>query len=523
MSPEQNYIGMKYPIGVQNFESLRRDGYLYIDKTELIYKLVSEGRYYFLSRPRRFGKSLLISTLEAYFQGKKELFKGLAIDTLEKEWTARPVLHIDLNARQYENADSLRQEINKHLELWETAYNSPYGDRALEERFYHVIRLAHEQTGHRVAILVDEYDKPLLQAIGNKPLQEEYRNILKPFYGVLKTMDGHIRFAMLTGVTKFGKVSVFSDLNNLKDISMLPQYVSICGLTESEIHQYMEEGIQNLADTQHLTYGGTCRKLKELYDGYHFTPGSEGIYNPFSILRTMDSGIFASYWFETGTPTYLVTLLKQGKCDLSEMASAVTDVETLDSVYGDDEPIPVIYQSGYLTIKGYDPEFETYTLGFPNKEVEEGFMKFLVPYYTPIRKSAATFEIKQFVMDIRSGNVDAFMTRLQSFMADTPYELIRDQELHYQNVLFIVSKLLGFYVQAEYRTSQGRIDLLLQTDKFVYIMEFKLEGSAEEALKQIEERNYAAPFASDSRKVLKIGINFSAQSRNIDKWIVAGN
>ena len=222
----------------------------------------------------------------------------------------------------------------------------------------------------------------------------------------------------------------------------------------------------------------------------------------------MNSGVFASYWFETGTPTYLVTLLKQGKCDLSEMASTVTDVETLDSVYGDDEPIPV---------------FETYTLGFPNKEVEEGFMKFLVPYYTPIRKSAATFEIKQFVMDIRSGNIDAFMTRLQSFMADTPYELISDQELHYQNVMFIVSKLLGFYVQAEYHTSQGRIDLLLQTDKYVYIMEFKLEGSAEDALKQIEDRNYAAPFASDSRKVLKIGINFSAQSRNIDKWIVAGN
>ena len=514
---------MKYPIGVQNFEKIRRDGFLYIDKTELIYKLVNESCYYFLSRPRRFGKSLLISTLEAYFQGKKELFKGLAIDTLEKEWTARPVLHIDLNARQYENADSLRQELNKHLELWETAYNSPYGDRALEERFYHVIRLAHEQTGHRVAILVDEYDKPLLQAIGNKPLQEEYRNILKPFYGVLKTMDGHIRFAMLTGVTKFGKVSVFSDLNNLKDISMLPQYASLCGLTESEIHRYMEEGIQNLAATQHLTYDGTCRKLKVLYDGYHFSPGSEGIYNPFSILRAMDSGIFGSYWFETGTPTYLVTLLKQGKCDLSEMASAVTDVETLDSIYGDDEPIPVIYQSGYLTIKGYNPRFESYTLGFPNKEVEEGFMKFLVPYYTPIRKSATNFEIQKFVREIETGNVDAFMTRLQSFMADTPYELIRDQELHYQNVLFIVSKLLGFYVQAEYRTSQGRIDLLLQTDKYVYIMEFKLEGSAEDALKQIEDRNYAAPFASDSRKVLKVGINFSAQSRNIDKWIVAGN
>ena len=501
---------MKYPIGIQNFESLRKDGYLYIDKTEFVHKLVSEGRYYFLSRPRRFGKSLLISTLEAYFQGKRDLFEGLAIEKLEKEWTARPVLHIDLNIERYNKPENLHDILNYTLCIWEKLYGCDPSETSLSLRFAGIIRRAHEQTGHRVAILVDEYDKPLLQAIGNKPLQEEYRNILKPFYGVLKTMDGHIRFAMLTGVTKFGKVSVFSDLNNLKDISMLPQYVSICGLTESEIHQYMEE-----------TYDETCRKLEELYDGYHFTPGSEGIYNPFSILRTMDSGIFASYWFETGTPTYLVTLLKQGKCDLSEMASTVTDVETLDSVYGDDEPIPVIYQSGYLTIKGYDPRFESYTLGFPNKEVEEGFMKFLVPYYTPIRKSATNFEIQKFVREIETGNVDAFMTRLQSFMADTPYELIRDQELHYQNVLFIVSKLLGFYVQVEYRTSQGRIDLLLQTDKFVYIMEFKLEGSAEEALKQIEDRNYAAPFASDTRKVIKVGVNFSSQTRNIDRWLVS--
>ena len=461
---------MKYPIGIQNFESLRKDGYLYIDKTEFVHKLVSEGR--------------------------RELFEGLAIEKLEKEWTARPVLHIDLNIERYNKPENLHDILNYTLCIWEKLYGCDPSETSLSLRFAGIIRRAHEQTGHRVAILVDEYDKPLLQAIGNKSLQEEYRNILKPFYGVLKTMDGHIRFAMLTGVTKFGKVSVFSDLNNLNDISMLPQFASLCGLTESEIHRYMEEGIQNLADTQHLTYDETCRKLEELYDGYHFTPGSEGIYNPFSILRTMDSGIFASYWFETGTPTYLVTLLKQGKCDLSEMASAVTDVETLDSVYGDDEPIPVIYQSGYLTIKGYDPRFESYTLGFPNKEVEEGFMKFLVPYYTPIRKSATNFEIQKFVREIETGNVDAFMTRLQSFMAD-------------------------FYVQAEYRTSQGRIDLLLQTDKFVYIMEFKLEGSAEDALRQIEERGYAAPFASDTRKVLKIGVNFSSQTRNIDRWLVS--
>ena len=514
---------MKYPIGVQNFESLRKDGYLYIDKTRLIYKLVSEGRYYFLSRPRRFGKSLLISTLEAYFQGKKELFNGLAIEALEKEWTARPVLHIDLNIERYNKSDNLYDILNKSLSDWESMYGNNPAETSLSLRLAGIIQRAHEQTGHRVAILVDEYDKPLLQAIGNKPLQEEFRSILKPFYGVLKTMDGHIKFAMLTGVTKFGKVSVFSDLNNMEDISMLSQYVSLCGITESEIHQYMEDGVKQLAAVQGLSYDETCRRLKEMYDGYHFTPGTEGIYNPFSLLNTFKNSKFGSYWFETGTPTYLVELLKENKCNLENMAEAVTDIETLNSVYGDDEPLPVIYQSGYLTIKGYDSEFESYTLGFPNKEVEEGFMKFLVPYYTPIRKSAANFEIMQFVLDIRSGNVDAFMTRLQSFMADTPYELIRDQELHYQNVLFIVCKLMGFYVQAEYRTSQGRIDLLLQTDKFVYIMEFKLEGSAEEALLQIEERNYAAPFASDPRKVLKIGINFSARSRNIDKWIVAGN
>ena len=512
---------MKYPIGIQNFEKIRRDGYLYIDKTELIYKLVNGGSYYFLSRPRRFGKSLLISTLEAYFQGKKELFEGLAMEGMEKDWTARPVLHIDLNARQYENADSLRLELNKHLEVWEQTYHSPYGDRAPEERFYHVIRQAHEQTGHRVAILVDEYDKPLLQAIGNKPLQEEYRSILKPFYGVLKTMDGHIRFAMLTGVTKFGKVSVFSDLNNMEDISMDDNYVSLCGITESEIHRYMEECLNELASARHLTYEETCRRLKELYDGYHFTPGSEGVYNPFSILRTFKDNKFGSYWFETGTPTYLVELLKQSNFDLEDLTGSEVTESTLNNVFGDDKPIPVIYQSGYLTIRDYDPEFGLYTLDFPNKEVEEGFMEFLLPWYTSLDGTESQSTVKKLVRDIRSGNVDAFMTRLQSFMADTPYELIRDQELHYQNVMFIVSKLLGFYVQAEYRTSQGRIDLLLQTDKFVYIMEFKLEGSAEEALKQIEERGYTAPFASDTRKVLKIGVNFSSQTRNIDRWLVS--
>lgn len=387
-------------------------------------------------------------------------------------------------------------------------------------RFAGIIRRAYKQTGRRVVVLVDEYDKPLLQSIGNKALQEEFRNTLKPFYGVLKSLDGCIRFALLTGVTKFGKVSVFCDLNNLDDISMNNQYATLCGITEKEIHTNIEEGIRSLASAQNLSYEETCVKLKEMYDGYHFTSDSEGVYNPFSLFNALKNKSFGNYWFETGTPTYLVELLKRNRYNLKDMTETVSSADVLNSIYGDDEPIPVIYQSGYLTIKGYNPRFKTYRLGFPNKEVEEGFMNFLIPYYTPIKKEKTAFSIENFVEEIECGDIDSFFRRLQSFFADTPYELVRDRELHYQNVLFIVFKLIGLYVKAEYHTSQGRIDLALQTDKYIYVMEFKLEGSAEEALRQIEEKQYALPFASDKRQVFQIGINFSSQTRNIEKWLV---
>ena len=510
-----------YPIGIQNFEKIRKEGYFYVDKTALVYQLVRTGSYYFLSRPRRFGKSLLLSTIEAYMQGKRELFEGLAIEQLEKDWVEHPILHLDLNARKYDTPQSLVDELNKHLELWEQKFNSPYGDRAPEERFYHVIRLAYEQTGQRVVILVDEYDKPMLQAIGNRALQEEYRNTLKPFYGVLKTLDGCIKFAMLTGVTKFGKVSVFSDLNNLQDISMSKRYVSLCGLTEQEIRESLDVELHELAEAQGLTYEETCAKLKEWYDGYHFAPNTQGIYNPFSLLNTFKEEEFGSYWFETGTPTYLAELLRQSKYNLEELSRTATNADVLNSIYDDDEPLPVIFQSGYLTIKDYNPRFGSYLLGYPNKEVEEGFVNFLMPFYTPVSKKEVIPEIEYLVREVESGNPDAFFQRLQSFFADTPYELIRDCELHYQNVLYIVFRLIGFYVKAEYHTSQGLIDLVLQTDKYVYVMEFKLDGTAEEALQQIEEKQYALPFASDGRKLFKIGVNFSAQTRNMEKWIVA--
>lgn len=490
---------MKYPIGIQNFEKLRQDGYLYIDKTGLVYSLVQTSNCYFLSRPRRFGKSLLISILEAYFLGKKELFKGLAIEKLEQEWTVYPVLHLDLNIEKYDSIDNLTDILNVNLKLWEQTYGSDDAETSVSLRFAGIIRRAYKQTGRRVVVLVDEYDKPLLQSIGNKALQEEFRNTLKPFYGVLKSLDGCIRFALLTGVTKFGKVSVFSDLNNLDDISMNNQYATLCGITEKEIHTNIEEGIRSLASAQNLSYEETCVKLKEMYDGYHFTSDSEGIYNPFSLFNALKNKTFGNYWFETGTPTYLVELLKRNRYNLKDMTETVSSADVLNSIYGDDEPIPVIYQSGYLTIKGYNPRFKTYRLGFPNKEVEEGFMNFLIPYYTPIKKEKTAFSIENFVEEIERGDIDSFFRRLQSFFADTPYELVRDRELHYQNVLFIVFKLIGLYVKAEYHTSQGRIDLALQTDKYIYVMEFKLEGSAEEALRQIEEKQYALPFASDKR------------------------
>ena len=509
-----------YPIGIQNFESLRKDGYFYIDKTALVYQLVKTGRYYFLSRPRRFGKSLLISTLEAYFQGKKELFTGLAIEKLEKDWIQYPIFHLDLNIGKYDAPDSLDKILNDHLELWESQYGTRPSEVTSALRFKGVVSRAYEQTGQRVVILVDEYDKPMLQAIGNQELQKEYRNALKPFYGVLKTMDGCIKFALLTGVTKFGKVSVFSDLNNLNDLSMWNKYIDICGISDKELQENLEEEMHEFAEAQGMTYEQFRDKLREYYDGYHFTQNSIGIYNPFSLLNAFDRKEFGSYWFETGTPTYLIELLKRYHYDLEHMAHAETYADVLNSIYGDEEPLPVIFQSGYLTIKGYDERFGLYRLGFPNREVEEGFVKFLVPYYTRFNKIEAPFEVLKFVQEIERGEPDAFFRRLQSFFADTPYELVKDLELHYQNVLFIVFKLVGFYVKAEYHTSQGRIDLVLQTDKYIYVMEFKLDGTAEEALQQINDKQYALPFAADSRKVLKIGVNFSNTTRNIERWVV---
>jgi hypothetical protein len=509
------------PIGVQDFEKLRKGDYLYVDKTALIYQLVSTGSYYFLSRPRRFGKSMLLSTLHAYFSGKKELFEGLAIEKLEKDWTKYPVLHLDLNLIKKGDDKALDSTLNDSLCEWEELYGTRESETTFALRFKGVIQRACQLTGQRVVILVDEYDKPILQTIDNETLQESFRATLKDFYGVLKREDKNIRFAFLTGVTKFGKVSVFSDLNNLEDISLDEPYASICGITDEEIDTVFQPYVQRLASASKRSYDDIRNELRVQYDGYHFAYDSVAVYNPFSLLNTFKKNAFNNYWFETGTPSYLVYLLKKHHFNLEKMATAECDADVLNSVDSQStNPIPVIYQSGYLTIKDYDPRFGIYKLGFPNVEVEDGFMKFLLPYYSPINRSQSAFYVASFVKDVEAGKVDDFFKRLSSLFADTPYELVKDLENHYQNVLFIVTKLMGFYVKAEYHTSEGRIDLVLQTKDYTYVMEFKLDGTAEEALAQINDKNYALPFAADGRKLLKIGVNFSSQTRNIERWIV---
>ena len=515
-------MAAKLPIGVQDFAKLRTEGYKYIDKTGIIYRLAKAGCYYFLSRPRRFGKSLFLSTLEAYFLGKKDLFTDLEIENMERDWIEYPVLHLDLNTAKYSTPEDLTNILNAALCNWESKYGAKEYEKYLGGRFQGIIQRAYEKTGRRVVILVDEYDKPVLQAIGNDTLQDEYRSTLKSFYGALKSSDRYIQFAFLTGVTKFGKVSVFSDLNHLNDISMDPRYYDICGLTEKEIRSNLSEEVEALARNLGVQPEEAYAMLKENYDGYHFSEDdTPGMYNPFSILNALDKRKLGSYWFETGTPTYLVELLKKHNYNLSDLEKEEPTADELNSVdSASTNPIPVIYQSGYLTIKGYDKEFSLYKLGYPNKEVEEGFVKFLIPYYTNVEKTRSGFEISQFVLCLRNKDIGGFMIRLQAFLSNCPYELQPDQERHFQSVMYILTTLCGFYAEVEEHTNKGRMDMTIRTDKYIYIFEFKFNASAEIALKQIKEVGYADKFKEDNREVICIGVNYSSEARNIDTWLI---
>ena len=495
---------MLYPIGIQSFEKIRQGGYVYVDKTDLIYKIAKTGQYYFLSRPRRFGKSLLVSTMEAYFKGKKELFDGLAVASLEKDWTEYPVLHFDLGGASYTDMDSLNDKLGRQLNDLESEYGVVRKYKTLPVRFETIIEAAYRKTGRQVVILVDEYDKPVIDNLDRPELQDKMRETLRGFYGVMKSKDAFIRFGFLTGVTKIGKMSVFSDLNNPKDISMDSRYTDICGVSETD-----------------LTEEECYRKLAIMYDGYHFHPKAVGVYNPFSLLNTFKNKEFLEYWFETGTPSFLVKVMRKTSYDVTRLSSDLVGSSLLSDVNTAFlNPVPLLYQSGYLTIKGFDPRFNLYTLGFPNMEVKDGFLNFLLGYYAPIQSDSTNTLISLMSMDVESGNPESLMTRLDALFARTNYQIQGDCEKDFQYAMYIIIELMGEYVETERTTSNGRIDILIKTKDYVYIIEIKTDSTPDEALAQIEEKGYARPFADDPRRVFRIGVNFSTANRRIDGWKV---
>ena len=514
-----NGMARKYPIGNSDFTKIRTQGKLYVDKTDLVYKITSDYDYCFLSRPRRFGKSLLVSTLEAYFLGQRELFAGLAMEGLERDWVKYPVLHLDLSGVNYSREGKLEAGLNGVLSSWEQEYCGEVSGDIFEVRFRRVIERAHAQTGRRVVVLVDEYDKPLLDAIDDEALVARNQDALRGFYGVLKGMDEHLRFVFLTGITRFAHLSLFSGLNNLKDLSMAGAYATLCGITAGELRANFGEGVRQLAERQGQTVEEAYGKLEAMYDGYRFSPDVQaGVYNPFSLLNALEEREYGRYWYETGTPQFLFKLMVQDRVRVAELGSYPMDESDL-AARGVAElgAAAALYQTGYLTIESYADGL--YTMRLPNGEVEEAFFKGLLRYLFP-RNGRAVVSIRTFTGQIQAGDAAGLMAGLHAFLAWGDYRVAGEAELYFQNVMLIIFKLLGQDARAEYATSDGRIDLVVETPRFIYLFEFKLDKSAEEAMAQIEGKGYAAPFALGRRAVVKLGVNFSSKTRNIAGCII---
>lgn len=514
---------MKYPLGIQDFEDLRRNNCAYVDKTRHIYELVKTSKFNFLSRPRRFGKSLLLSTIEAYFLAKRELFKGLAMEKLETEWTEYPVLYMDFNCGRFESEGELEAVLHNALSCWERKYGVEATNTTPALRFKNILEQVAEKTRQQVVILVDEYDKPLLQALNNEALNDAYRTTLKAFYGNLKSQGKFIKFAMITGVTRFSKVSIFSDLNNLNDISISEPFAGICGITESELHANFRTTIEEMAEKHCISYEEMSARLKERYDGYRFSiEKKEGIYNPFSLMNTFYYKTTRDYWFETGTPTFLIEQLQGKDYDLRNLQNETlteTTLKNTDSLFNN--PISLLFQSGYLTIKDYDDRFEEYALGFPNKEVELSFLQCLLPKYVQKKNENSLNFISNFVRDVEKGKVEDFLKRMQTFFYGNDYRIAGDKEIYFQNAMFLIFRLMGFFTQVGRAANDGRVDITVETADYVYVIEVKLDGTAKDALEQIEEKGYANPYATDKRKIFEVGINFCSEKRCITDWMVA--
>lgn len=513
---------IRYPVGIQSFAKLREGGFVYVDKTALIFQLINDGGYYFLSRPRRFGKSLLLSTIEAYYSGRRDLFQGLALDSLTEDWEPHPILHLDLNVGAYTSITHLTELLEHNLAKWEDEFGLEHGTASPSLRFGDIISRLHQASDKKVVILIDEYDKPILNAIDNDELADQFRNTLKAFYGNLKTMDRHIEFAMLTGVARFSKLSIFSDLNNLRDISFEPKYSDICGISTGELFKYFSTGISCLGNRYGKSSEEIAERLKTRYDGYHFAKNLSDIYNPFSLVNVFASENIDNYWFSSGTPSYVVKLIQNGQWSLKDIEDYCIDATKLgnEGIMSRDA-IPTLYQSGYLTIKGYDSAFDEFTLGYPNNEVEESFINFLRPFFLGKDSSNSEFSTKKFVLDVLRGDPQAFMTRLDSLLRGVPHiGSTEPREIYFQNAIYLIFKMVGFHTHMEDYTSNGRIDLTVETDAYAYVFEFKIDKTAAEAMQQIREKEYWKKFAASGKTIFLVGANFSPSKRALDDIII---
>ena len=513
-----------YPVGIQTFERIRKENKLYIDKTEYIYRMThSGGCYFFLSRPRRFGKSLLVSTLESYFSGKKELFEGLAIEKLEQEWMEYPVLHFDMSGGKHMEKEQLEDYLSNRLEAEERKWGITHTKRGANDRLTELITTAYEISGKQVVVLIDEYDAPMLDVAHDKETLDVLRNVMRNFFSPLKMCEPMLRFVFLTGITKFSQVSIFSELNNIKNISLDDEYAGVCGITKEELLTQMSEDIDVLAEAQGMTREETIAKLKENYDGYHFSPASPDVFNPYSLLNCFDDKNFGAYWFSSGTPTYLINMLRKFKVLPAKIGRSLARSSAFDAPTENLKTItPLLYQSGYITIKGYDKMSQLFTLDLPNKEIKVGLFESLLPYYLEgMYAEEGDVAIAQMSVLIRQGDMDGALRLFQEFLGTVPYCNNTNYEGHYQQVLFIIFTLLThFVVDVEVHTPNGRVDVVMETEDTLYLIELKLNKSAQAAMQQINLKQYDQRFARCGKPIVKVGVNFDAKKGNIEDWII---
>ena len=510
----------KYPVGIQTFEEIREKGYLYVDKTKYIVDFREKGmKYVFLSRPRRFGKSLFASTLQAYFEGRKELFEGLAIADYEKDWVKHPVLHFDLSGAKHFDVDALNSYLNLRLLPYEELYGKGEGENYPNERLAGIVKRAYEKTGEKVVVIIDEYDAPLLDVVHEKENLQPLRRIMQNFYSPLKMLDPYLEFTFITGITKFSQLSIFSELNNLDNISMFDQYSAICGISKKELTTQMKPDIESLGEALGMTYEECLTELTRFYDGYHFSEKSEDIFNPFSLVKALNARKIAPYWFGSGTPSYLIKTLQKYHVNVMDIEKKSCDVDDFDvSPEMMTSALPLLYQSGYLTIKKYNPMLHRYTLEYPNREVKIGMLKSLAPnYLSPISLDNNSL-VGDFLEMLYDGDVEGAMIRLKAYLASISNRLSNKNERDFQTVFYLIFNLMGAYMRVEEDSAIGRADAVVYMPDAVFVFELKYDGSAEEAIKQIDEKGYLIPYSAEGKRLFKIGVNYDSNQRTISDW-----